>query len=170
MRRRVIALAAVPWLVAGCGAANSAVHGYHRYSDPSVAMEPTIRAGQTFDARPVDHGDYKPKRGDVVVFSMPSWLGGRAAPQVKRVVAIPGDRISCCSRDGRVMLNGAALDEPYLAEGTRESTFGPVSVPAGRLWLMGDNRGSSADSRYHLGDGGQGTVPASAVVGVAVLK
>ncbi|HEU5027178.1 MAG TPA: signal peptidase I [Spirillospora sp.] len=170
MRKRLIALVAVPWLVAGCGAASSAVHGYHRYTDPSVAMEPTIHAGRTFDARPVDHGDYRPKRGDVVVFTMPAWLNGRDTAQVKRVVAIPGDRIACCSGDGRVMLNGTAISEPYLAPDARESPFGPVSVPAGRLWLMGDNRGSSADSRFHLGDGGNGTVPAAAVIGVAVLK
>jgi signal peptidase I len=170
MRERLIALVAVPCLVAGCGAANSAVHGYHRYTDPSVAMEPTIHAGQTFDARPVDRGHYAPKRGDVVVFTMPAWLNGREAPQVKRVVAIPGDRIACCSRDGRVLLNGTAVSEPYLGPDARESPFGPVSVPAGRLWLMGDNRESSADSRFHVSDGGGGTVPVTAVIGVAVLK
>lgn len=170
MRKRLIAMVAVPWLVTGCGAANSAVHGYHRYTDPSVAMEPTIHAGRTFDARPVEHGEYEPKRGDVVVFTMPAWLDGRDKPQVKRVVAVPGDRISCCSPDGRVRLNGTALSEPYLAPNTRESPFGQISVPAGRLWLMGDNRLSSADSRFHIGDAGHGTVPATAVIGVAVLK
>ncbi|MFA1550260.1 signal peptidase I [Actinomadura chokoriensis] len=134
-----------------------------------MAMEPTIHAGQTFDARPVDQGEYEPKRGDVVVFRMPAWINGRDTPQVKRVVAIPGDRIGCCSPDGRVTLNGAVLPERYLAPGARGMPFGPVVVPPGRLWLMGDNRNASADSRYHVNDDGHGTVPVSAVIGVAVL-
>lgn len=69
---------------------SAALHGYHRYTDPSVAMEPTLRVNQTFNARPVRHGRYVPKRGDVVVFTMPSWSadGRGTQPFVKRVVAI----------------------------------------------------------------------------------
>ncbi|MFD0691952.1 signal peptidase I [Actinomadura fibrosa] len=169
MRKRLIAVAAVPWLAAGCGAVNSTVHGYDRYSNPGVAMEPTIRAGQTVDARPVERGRYAPKRGDIVIFRMPAWTGGRDTPQLKRVVAIPGDRIGCCSHPGGVTLNGTVLTERYIKPDARTVPFGPITVPPGRLWLMGDNRYASADSRYHLNDEGHGTVPVSAVVGVVVL-
>lgn len=138
---------------------------------PSGSMEQTIRIGdRVLVDKLTPWFGAEPKRGDVVVFTMPAWLDGRDKPQVKRVVAVPGDRISCCSPDGRVRLNGTALSEPYLAPNTRESPFGQISVPAGRLWLMGDNRLSSADSRFHIGDAGHGTVPATAVIGVAVLK
>ncbi|GAA4484667.1 hypothetical protein GCM10023191_008120 [Actinoallomurus oryzae] len=162
----MIAMAALPWLVTGCAPASAALHGYHRYTNPSVAMEPTLRVNQTFNARPVRHGRYTPKRGDVVVFTMPSWSadGRGTQPIVKRVVAIAGDRIGCCS-GGRVTLNGAPLSEPYLAPGTAEAAFGTVAIPPGQMWLMGDNRANSADSRT-----GRGPVPASAVIGVVVLK
>ena len=58
---------ALSWLVADCGVVNSAVHGYHRYTEPSVAMAPTIKQGQTFNAGPVRNGDYTPRRGDIVI-------------------------------------------------------------------------------------------------------
>jgi signal peptidase I len=159
----MLAVAAVSLLVAGCAPANAALHGYHRYVDPSPSMEPTIRQGQTFDAKPVRHGKYTPRRGDVVVFTMPSWSAGSF---VKRVVAIAGDTIACCS-DGKVTLGGAPLSEPYLAPTNgSQAGFGPVTVPPGRLWVMGDNRDMSADSRLS----GRDTVPATAVIGIAVLK
>jgi signal peptidase I len=66
MNSRSIIVAALSWLVAGCGAVNSAVHGYDRYTDPSAAMEPTIKRGQTIDGRPVSKGTYKPRRGEIV--------------------------------------------------------------------------------------------------------
>ncbi|GAA2071695.1 signal peptidase I [Actinomadura alba] len=172
MSTRLIAVMALFWLVAGCGVVNSAVHGYHRYTDPSVAMAPTIKQGQTFDARPVSDGRYTPRRGEIVVFMMPSWDGGRGKPFVKRVIAIGGDRIGCCTTGGSFTLNGTALSEPYLSPGTRaaEQPFGPVTVPAGRMWVMGDNRLASADSRFHISDADHGTIPAAGVIAIAVLK
>jgi signal peptidase I len=166
VKKQMLAAAAVSLLVAGCAPANAALHGYHRYVDPSPSMEPAIRQGQTFDARPVRHGKYRPKRGDVVVFTMPSWSDGRREPFVKRVVAIAGDKIACCT-DGKVVLNSVPLSEPYLAPSSgSQAGFGPVTVPPGRLWVMGDNRDQSADSRLS----GHDTVPATAVIGIAVLK
>jgi signal peptidase I len=170
MRKRLIATVAVSCLTAGCGAANSATPGHRRYTNPGVAMEPAIKSGQLFDARPVERGEYVAKRGDVVVFTMPEWIDGRDTAQVKRVVAIPGDQIRCCSPDGRVVLNGATLAEPYLAPGATQSPFGPITVPASRLWLMGDNRNLSNDSRIHFNEDAQGTVPAETVIGVADLN
>jgi signal peptidase I len=167
MRTRVIAAAAAPLLIAGCAPASAALHGYHRYTNSSASMEPTLRPGQTFNARVVRRGRYEPRRGDIVVFTRANWAapGPGHNTYVKRVVAIGGDRIGCCS-GGRVTLNGRPLDEPYLAPDTPEMSFATVTVPPGHVWLMGDNRPVSADSRI----GGRGAVPASAVVGVAVLK
>ena len=106
---------------------------------------------------------------------------------IKRVIGVPGDRVACCS-NGRVTVQpqGAAepieLDEPYVFEddrmpfcsaGTGEAACPPgadgVLVPEGRLWVMGDHRGSSADSRFHIDDENQGTVPQDKVIGRAFV-
>ena len=82
------------------------------------------------------------------------------------MVAIGGDRIACCS-NGKVTLGGVPLYESYLASvGGSQAGFGPVTVPPGGLWAMGDNRDMSVDSRL----AGHGIVPATAVIGIAVLK
>jgi signal peptidase I len=85
---------------------------------------------------------------------------------------VGGDHVQCCDSAGRIMVNGTALDEPYLMGG-----FGPtegqkfeVRVPDGHLWVMGDNRGNSADSRVHLGDPGGGFVAEDEVVGKAWVR
>lgn len=172
MLKRVIVVAAVSCLAAGCGTVDAAVHGYRRFTLPTGSMEPTIHRGQVVDARPVGSDGYVPRRGDIVVFSAPpGWAetNDGHALYLKRVVAIAGDRIGCCA-DGHLTRNGAPLSEPYLAPNTEEAAFGPVTVPAGRLWLMGDNRPMSADSRMHVHDPDRGTVPVSAVSGVVVLN
>jgi signal peptidase I len=102
---------------------------------------------------------------------------------VKRVIATGGQTVECCDEQGRVMVNGKPLDEPYVVndfpfvpgqltcDTDRKSArcFGPVTVPDGNLWMMGDNRNNSADSRYHVGDELQGTVPKDNVRGKAVF-
>jgi len=89
---------------------------------------------------------------------------------IKRVIGVGGDKVACCDTKGRVTVNGHALDESaYLFPGAEPSaTNFTVTVPQGHLWVMGDNRGNSADSRAHLGSPGGGTVPDSTVVGRAV--
>jgi signal peptidase I len=107
---------------------------------------------------------------------------------IKRVVGVSGDRVMCCDVDGRVMVTpeggrATALDEPYVFEndtsdtryfcdaGTGRQLCPPgaegVLVPEGRLWVMGDHRGNSSDSRFHLSDAHRGTVPEDKVVGRA---
>jgi signal peptidase I len=90
---------------------------------------------------------------------------------IKRVIGIPGDRVACCDAQGRVTVNGVPLNEQsYLYPGSAPSLARfNIVVPPGRLWVMGDNRYYSDDSRDHMGDPGGGTIPESAVVGRAFI-
>jgi signal peptidase I len=89
-------------------------------------------------------------------------LSPKGTDYVKRVIGLPGDVVKCCDPQGRVEVNGVALNEPYVFEDDHH-TFGPVTVPAGKLWLMGDHRNSSQDSRY------VGSVPKKDVIGRAFV-
>jgi signal peptidase I len=121
-----------------------------RLTATSVAMEPTIRAGQTVSARKVDLGTYRPKRGDIVVFTAPAtWIaGGRDQKLIKRVIGLPGERVVCCDPKGQWAIDQTTLAESYLKPGSA-MVIAPtdVTVPGGRLWVMGDNRAASNDSR-----------------------
>ena len=132
-------------------ASSSNVPDTIRFTMPSIAMEPTIRLGQTVPAKGVEPGTYQPKRGDIVVFTAPAdWLADPAGPQklIKRVIGLPGERVVCCDAEGRLTINGASLDEPYVNVGGASPGMSfDVSVPDGRLWIMGDNRANSSDSR-----------------------
>ncbi|MGW7363212.1 signal peptidase I [Streptomyces sp. NPDC054841] len=141
----------------------------------------------------------KPERGDVVVFKDPGgWLQEEQTPKkddpvvvkqvkqaltfigllpsddeqdlIKRVVAVGGDRVVCCDQGGKVTVNGVPLNEPYLHPGNAPSKLKfDVQVPAGRLFVMGDHRSNSADSRFHLDEQYGGTVSEEEVVGRAVV-
>jgi signal peptidase I len=84
---------------------------------------------------------------------------------VKRVIGVGGDRITCCTPDGRLTRNGQPLSEPYLQGARSDQQAFDVIVAPDHYWLMGDNRTVSADSRAHLGDPGGGNVPASRIIG-----
>ena len=74
--------------------------------------------------------------------------------------------MKCCSKDGKLVINGQEVTEPYIFAGNKPSeTQFNVTVPAGKLWVMGDHRGASADSRYHMQDINNGFVPVSKVAG-----
>lgn len=132
---------------------------YRPYTVPTSSMTPTIDAGDRILAQRVDGGEVR--RGDVVVFKDATWAN---APMVKRVVAIGGDTVACC-QDGKLKVNGKEIDETYLPQGTpaEMSNFPTVTVPKGRLFLLGDERGNSVDSTAHLTDAASGTVARSAV-------
>ncbi|WP_326700099.1 signal peptidase I [Streptomyces sp. NBC_01754] len=139
---------------------------YKPYTVPTSSMSPTVNAGDRVLAERVD-GD-EVRRGDVVVFTDEVW---GATPMVKRVVGVGGDTVACCDEAGRLTVDGDPIEEPYLrADGTASPAGTPASgkdftakVPEGSLFLLGDERTSSLDSRVHLEDTDQGAVPRSAV-------
>ncbi|MEV8075495.1 signal peptidase I [Streptomyces pseudogriseolus] len=134
---------------------------YRPYTVPTTSMAPTIDAGERVLAERVDGDDVR--RGDVVVFRDATWSN---APMVKRVVAVGGDTVSCCE-DGKLTVNGKEIDEPYLPDDpmARSAVFPEVTVPKGRLFLLGDERSGSVDSTAHLTDAASGTVSRDAVQG-----
>jgi signal peptidase I len=109
-------------------------------------------------------------RGDVVVFktSDQQWIQavGGTEDVVKRVIGLPGDTVMCCDAQGRVVVNGKALNEKYVfVDGPDpKKEFGPVTVPKGDLWVMGDHRNDSSDSRYN------GPITISSVIGRAFMR
>ncbi|WP_406302840.1 signal peptidase I [Streptomyces sp. NBC_00885] len=131
---------------------------YQPYTVPTDSMTPTVHAGDRVLAERID-GD-QVRRGDIVVFRDKQWGD---MPMVKRVVGVGGDTIACCGDGGKLTVNGKAIEEPYLrTEGPASNTF-TATVPKGQLFLLGDERMGSQDSRVHLQDPGQGSVPRSAV-------
>ncbi|WP_078591710.1 signal peptidase I [Streptomyces megasporus] len=134
---------------------------YQPYTVPSDSMAPTVSAGERILAQRID-GD-QVKRGDVVVFRDPMWGD---LPMIKRVVGVGGDTVACCDKRGRLTLDGEALDEPYLRQGDRASFEAfEATVPEGHLFLLGDHRNDSLDSRTHLQDAANGSVKRDTVVG-----
>ncbi len=160
---------------------------------PSESMEPTMLVDDKILVEKVSYWAGEPDRGDIVVFDDPGgWLNAAEARQasnpvqrgleviglfptgghlIKRVVGVGGDAIKCCDGTGHITVNGTPLDEPYLQDpdANANQTF-DVVVPKDHLWVMGDNRGNSADSRMHMGDPGGGFIDEDAVVGKAWLR
>ncbi|MFI1400261.1 signal peptidase I [Streptomyces sp. NPDC020681] len=131
---------------------------YQPYTVPTDSMTPTVQVGDRVLAERIDGAEVK--RGDIVVFKDAQWGD---MPMVKRVVGVGGDKIACCGDGGKLTVNGKAIDEPYLrAQGPAAESF-TATVPDGQLFLLGDDRLTSLDSRVHLQDPGQGSVPRSAV-------
>ncbi|MFJ6015297.1 signal peptidase I [Streptomyces sp. NPDC092952] len=123
-----------------------------------AAMEPTYRKGDRLVAERVDAGAIR--RGDVVLVQVPGRYGDH--PVLQRVIGTGGDRV--VSDGDRVTVNGKPADEPYVRRGTVPLDPYDVTVPQGRLFLLGDNRGNANDSRFFL-DERSGSVAASGVLG-----
>jgi signal peptidase I len=137
---------------------------------PSGSMETTLRQPDRVVVNKVVYHTRNVRRGEVVVFrAPPSWRRPGEKDFIKRVVGLPGDRVACCDGSGRVTVNGVALDESYLDPDAPPSyTSFDVAVPAGRVFVLGDHRAISADSRRHLDDH-LGTVSESSIIGRAFL-
>ena len=165
------------------------------FAIPTGSMENTLQPGDRVLVNKLVYRFRDIARGDVVVFSgQGSWgpdappppgnplvrfwdgvtnLIGISAPgtdYIKRVIGVPGDHVACCDA-GRVTVNGVPLSEQsYVHPGETPSQVPfSVTVPPGRLWVLGDNRANSDDSRYRRDDPGSGTIPESAVVGRAFV-
>jgi signal peptidase I len=167
---------------------------------PSGSMENTLHIGDRVLVNKLVYRIRDVHRGEIIVFRGPtSWqdnpefttsepgnpisrffhdIGsalGVAAPSskdfIKRVIGVAGDHVVCCDPQGHVTVNGHALTEPYLYPGAKPSeTPFDVTVPKGRLWVMGDHRNMSADSRAHISDGEDGTIPTGNVIGRAFIR
>ncbi|GLW04933.1 hypothetical protein Misp01_00630 [Microtetraspora sp. NBRC 13810] len=164
---------------------------------PSESMENTLLTNDRVLVNKLVYHTRDIERGDIVVFSgvdswdpevqfaEPSnpvsaafrWVGNALGlvpgekDYIKRVIGVPGDKVKCCDAKGRVTVNGVPLDEEgYLYPGDVPSQrFFDITVPQGRLWVMGDHRSVSLDSRAHSGDPGGGTIPIDQVVGRAFV-
>lgn len=159
---------------------------------PSGSMEPALVYGDRILVTKWRPDPMPLRRGDIIVFKDPgSWLdqtpedstGVRRIGKeiltftgllpedagehlVKRIIGLPGDHVECTDPDGKVSVNGQEITETYIAAGSRPCGVAfSVDVPDGYLWVMGDNRDNSADSRAHMGQPGGGTIPRDNVVG-----
>ncbi|WP_421733244.1 signal peptidase I [Cellulomonas sp.] len=163
---------------------------------PSQSMHDTLIEHDRILVSKLTPGPFDLRRGDIVVFKDPGgWLPADVAPDpgalqgainsaltfiglypadanehlVKRLIGLPGDHVSA-DPGGPVVVNGVALDEPYLAAGESPSAIAfDITVPENSIWVMGDNRSHSSDSRYNQGNPGGGSVPVANVVGMAFV-
>ncbi len=159
---------------------------------PSGSMENTLQIGDRVAVNKLPFISKTINRGDVVVFRDPAnWLpepyeasGNKILGKVKdglvtvgvlpnpakqylvkRVIGVAGDKVICCD-NGKLTINGKETSEPYIFAGNKASDLDfNITVPEGKIWVMGDHRGSSADSRYHQDDVNSGFVPVSKVTG-----
>jgi signal peptidase I len=131
---------------------------------PSESMVPTLRVHDRLLVNKVSYKLHDVHRGDIVVFERPpsEAVGPTNKDLIKRVVGLGGDTVE--GRAGHVVVNGKDLKEPYLPKGTFTSDFGPVTVAKGSIWVMGDNRPNSRDSRFF------GTIDQDLIVGRAFVR
>ncbi|MFE3413009.1 signal peptidase I [Streptomyces mirabilis] len=135
---------------------------------PSSSMERGLRIGDRVLVNKLAYRfGAEPRRGDVVVFDGTGYFGN--ADYVKRVVGVGGDHVVCCDKEGRLEVNGRSVDEStflYPGDSPSDVSF-DVVVPTGSLFLLGDHRSASSDSRDHLGSPGGGMIPVGDVIGRA---
>ncbi|CAN5607888.1 signal peptidase I [soil metagenome] len=130
---------------------------------PSASMAPTLQEDDRVMVNKLSYDLHDVNRGDIIVFKRPpNEPDNDVDDLIKRVIGLPGETIE--ARDGRIYIDGQALAEPYLPEGTRTEVFAPETVPEGHLFMMGDNRDDSRDSRFF------GPISDDLVVGRAFVR
>ncbi|KFF30959.1 signal peptidase I [Bifidobacterium bombi DSM 19703] len=147
------------------------------YRIPSGSMMDTIEVGDRVLVTRLEPRLMKPRRGDVVVFKDPAhWLDDKNENMftdtlIKRLIGLPGDTVECSGKGAPVKVNGVPINETsYLKPGVNPSDFAfKVKVSAGNVFVMGDNRANSADSRWHADDGNDGLVPVHDIKGKGLL-
>lgn len=113
---------------------------------PSASMVPTLKVGDLLLVNKLIYDFTDPVRGDIVVFHTDSSLSGETPPLIKRVVAVAHDTLE--GREGKLILNGQAIDEPFINSDGMAGEFGPITIEEGHFFVMGDNRNNSKDSRW----------------------
>ena len=164
---------------------------------PSGSMENTLQVQDRVAVNKLPFISKNISRGDVVVFRDPSnWLPEQYVGEenkiitkikeglvlvgvlpnpakqflVKRVIGVAGDKVVCCAKNGKLKINGVEADEPYIFKGNEPSEMKfNVDVPKGFVFVLGDHRGASSDSRFHSDRANNGMVPLSKVVGRATF-
>lgn len=168
----MLLVVAVVAVAGGCGGATAVGEG-DRFTQGGRSMEPTVKAGQVIIVRAVGR-EYTPGRGDIVLFhSDAEQWGDSTAPFLKRVIAVGGETIACCDPAGKVTIDGTPLAEPYVTNDSPldeppsphsclSRRFGPVTVATGNVFVMGDNRVASNDSRC------LGPIPAASIFAIMI--
>lgn len=169
----------------------------HFFYIPSGSMENTLQVGDRIAVNKFGALFSEIKRGEVAVFADPdNWMGTASASDesavlgkiksgliivgilpdpakqylIKRVIGVGGDDVICCDANGKLQVNGRSIDEPYIYEDDKPSEMKfNVQVPNGFVWVMGDHRAASADSRFHPDSANNGMVPLSKVIGRATF-
>ncbi|HWC10120.1 MAG TPA: signal peptidase I [Acidimicrobiales bacterium] len=130
---------------------------------PSVSMEPTLKVRDRVIVNKLSYDFHDVHRGDIVVFKSPPGEDSTAVKDlIKRVIALPGETVE--ARDGQILINGQPLKEPYLENGVTTNQLEPQRVPTGHVWVMGDNRPNSKDSRFF------GAISEDLIVGRAFVR
>jgi signal peptidase I len=129
---------------------------------PSLSMAPTLKVNDRVLVNKLSYDLHEVHRGDLVVFESPPNEGSQTKDLIKRVIGLPGETVE--SRDGHILINGQVLEEPYLGPDVMTGPLEKITVPAEHLWVMGDNRPNSRDSRFF------GAIPESLVIGRAFIR
>jgi signal peptidase I len=145
---------------------------------PSPSMEHTLNVLDRVLVNKLVYDFRDPRRGEIIVFKAPAdWQSGAEGEDfIKRIIGVPGDHVQCCDADERIMINGHSIDEPFIyrdADGTQDPAADKpfdITVPADRLWVMGDHRAQSGDSLEHweeTNDITKSTIEEDSIVGRA---
>jgi signal peptidase I len=161
--------AAVEWILVILGAIGVAlllkIFLFQAFYIPSSSMEPTLQIDDRVLVNKLSYDAHDVNRGDLIVFRRPEEISGDTRDLIKRVIGLPGESVSTDPDTGQVLIDGQPLIEPYLEPSVRSSGLEtPVLVSEGHVFVMGDNRGNSQDSRVF------GPIETDSIVGRAFIR